>query len=119
MRTIALLIFLVLGCNCQSQNKIQEDSSFSRLCDSIAAAELTKYDEQSGRETGVPIAVEHMDRIYSYRKPMKCMVYMFNQQKFYGKSWKSRPIEGGDRFPYFFSIALNTETKEINFVDHK
>jgi len=88
------------------------------ITDSIAAIELKKYDEQSLRETGVPISLCHFDKTLSADKKntIFTVLYNFNQQKFYGKNWKQTEIPNSNRFPYRFSIDYNLTTKKTIFL---
>src|SRR6478735_12816998 len=86
------------------------------VTDSVATIELKKYDEQSGRQTGVPRMLCHYTKSISYDKneAIAFVYYHFSTKLFYGNE-KTETIKSTG-FPDFISISYQLTTKKIRIL---
>lgn len=92
--------------------------------DSLAALILQTYDENSMRQTGVPLAIEHYDKAISYNADTYnvLVAYSFNKTKFYGPTGAEIIVKGIDKYPFRFDIIYNAKkntTHQGKLVENK
>lgn len=80
--------------------------------DSVASDELKKFDDNRGRETGVPLALQHFNKTVSFNedKSRAYVTYVFDKVKFYGASGSKIKINNEDKFPYHFGVMVETSS---------
>jgi hypothetical protein len=84
--------------------------------DSLAASILKTYDENSMRQTGVPLAIEHYDKTISFNVDQNNVLvsYSFNKIKFYGSSGAGIMVKEIDKYPYHFDIIHDSKTNKTS-----
>jgi hypothetical protein len=99
----------------KAQVKMDTTSIISKA-DKEASMELKKYDESSGRETGVPLALEHYNKLINYNqdKTKVYVTYVFDKIKLYGeKTANSLKIKDEDKFPFHFGVMIDLATEKV------
>jgi hypothetical protein len=106
-------------------NQIKIDTAYIlRRTDSLATTILKTYDENSLRQTGVPLTIEHFDKIsYFQQEQNNALVsYCLNKTKFYGPKSEGIIIKDIDKYPFYFEIVFDlktNKTEQRKLVDNK
>lgn len=94
-------------------NKTKIDTLFViQKTDSLAASVLKTYDENSLRQTGVPLSIEHYDKTLYFDPDRNniFVTYCFNKTKFYGPKSSEIVMKDMDKYPFHFDIILDLKT---------
>ena len=91
---------------------------------SLAVSILKTYNENSRRQTGVPLSIGHYDKTVSFNTDQNNALasYRFNKIKFYGPTGSEIIVKEIDKYPYHFDIVLDLKTNkthQVNFVENK
>jgi len=127
MKKILFFILLTGVANaifCQNEAISNDNNKYTAIIDtsgvliktdSLAAVQLKKYDEESSRHTGVPIAIEHYDRSISLMPGQDKIVvtYDFNKSKFYGPAGSEFIIHDADKYPFHFDITMDQKSNNV------
>jgi hypothetical protein len=92
-----------------------DTSAVLQKTDSLTASMLETWDENSGRQTGVPLSLEHYNRnIYDAQGNNAVNVnYCFNKTKKFGTNRKNIDFPGENHFPYKFVIVYEKDTNIV------
>jgi hypothetical protein len=93
---------------------VKMQSKYIHKTDSLAVSILKTYDENSKRLTGVPLSIEHYDKIFSFNAEQNNVLvsYSFNKIKFFGPTGIEVIVEDIDKYPYRFDIIYDFETNK-------